>query len=38
MFALVERTCADGAEELSLIAAQDDLVAPPRRFPATRLR
>jgi pyridoxine kinase len=38
MFALVERTCADGAEELSLIAAQDELVAPPRRFPATRLR
>ena len=38
MFALVERTCADGAEELSLIAAQDELVAPQPRFPATRLR
>jgi pyridoxine kinase len=38
MFALVERTCAEGAEELCLVAAQDELVAPPPRFAATRLR
>ena len=38
MFALVERTCAAGAEELELVAAQDELVAPPARFPAVRLR
>ncbi len=38
VFALVERTCAAGAEELELVAAQDDLVAPKRRFPAVRLR
>jgi pyridoxine kinase len=38
MFALVERTSAAGAEELELVAAQDDLVAPPPRFPAVRLR
>jgi pyridoxine kinase len=37
MFALVERTSAAGAEELELVATQDDLVAPPRRFPAVRL-
>jgi pyridoxine kinase len=38
MFALVERTCAAGAEELELVAAQDELVDPDRRFPAVRLR
>jgi pyridoxine kinase len=38
MFALVERTRAAGAEELELVAAQDELVAPGRRFPALRLR
>jgi pyridoxine kinase len=38
MFALVERTSAAGAEELELVAAQDDLVAPPARFAAVRLR
>ena len=38
MFALVERTSAAGAEELELVAAQDELVAPPARFPAVRLR
>jgi pyridoxine kinase len=38
MFALVERTSAAGAEELELVAAQDELVAPGRRFPAVRLR
>jgi pyridoxine kinase len=37
MFALVERTCAEGAEELSLVAAQDEMVAPRRRFAAVRL-
>ena len=38
MFALVERTCAAGAEELELVAAQDELVDPGRRFPSVRLR
>jgi pyridoxine kinase len=38
MFALVERTSAAGAEELELVAAQDELVNPARRFPAVRLR
>jgi pyridoxine kinase len=38
MFALVERTCAAGAEELELVAAQDELIAPGSRFPAVRLR
>jgi pyridoxine kinase len=38
MFALVERTCAVGAEELELVAAQDELVDPERRFAAVRLR
>ena len=37
-FALVERTSATGAEELELVAAQDELAAPARRFPAIRLR
>jgi pyridoxine kinase len=38
MFALVERTSAAGAEELELVAAQDDLLAPAPPFPAVRLR
>jgi pyridoxine kinase len=38
MFALVERTSAAGTEELELVAAQDELVAPARRFPAVCLR
>jgi len=38
MFALVARTSAEGAEELCLVAAQDAMMAPPRRFAATRLR
>jgi pyridoxine kinase len=38
MFALVERTSAAGAEELELVAAQDELIAPGPRFPAVRLR
>jgi pyridoxine kinase len=38
MFALLERTSAAGAEELELVAAQDDLSDPARRFPALRLR
>jgi pyridoxine kinase len=38
MFALVERTCAASAEELELVAAQDDPVDPGRRFPSVRLR
>jgi pyridoxine kinase len=37
-FALVERTSAAGAEELELVAAQDELINPARRFPAARLR
>jgi pyridoxine kinase len=38
MFALVQRTSAAGAEELELVAAQDELVDPAPRFPAVRLR
>jgi pyridoxine kinase len=38
MFALVERTSAAGAEELELVGAQDELIAPGPRFPAVRLR
>ncbi|MGH6898800.1 MAG: pyridoxal kinase PdxY [Geminicoccaceae bacterium] len=38
MFALVARTCEEGAEELCLVAAQDAMVAPSRRFAAVRLR
>jgi len=38
MFALVARTSAEGAEELCLVAAQDEMVAPARRFAAARLR
>jgi hypothetical protein len=38
MFALVERTSAASAEEFELVAAQDDLIDPARRFPALRLR
>jgi pyridoxine kinase len=38
MFALVERTSAAGAEELELVAAQNELIDPARRFPAARLR
>ena len=38
MFALLQRTCAADAEELELVAAQDDLVAPAPALPAVRLR
>ena len=38
MFALVERTSAAGAEELELVAAQDELLARAPRFSAVRLR
>jgi pyridoxine kinase len=38
MFALAERTSAAGAEELELVAAQNELMDPARRFPAARLR
>jgi pyridoxine kinase len=38
IFALVERTHASGADELRLVATQDELVAPDRHFPAVRLR
>jgi pyridoxine kinase len=38
IFALLERTAAAGAEELELVAAQDELLDPARRFPARRLR
>ena len=33
-----KRTHASGADELQLVAAQDELVAPDRHFPAVRLR
>jgi pyridoxine kinase len=37
MFALVARTSAEGAEELRLVAAQDDYRVPRRVFPAERI-
>jgi pyridoxine kinase len=37
-FALVERTSAAGAEELEIVAAQNELVLPQPRFSAVRLR
>jgi pyridoxine kinase len=37
-FAVVERTQAAGTEELQLVAAQNQLAAPDRRFVAVRLR
>ncbi len=37
MYALVEATHLAGSRELELIAAQDQLVAPTRRFPAVQL-
>jgi pyridoxine kinase len=37
MFALVARTFAEGGEELCLVAAQNEMVAPERRFAAVRL-
>jgi pyridoxine kinase len=38
IFVLLERTAAAGADELELVAAQDELLAPGRRFPALRVR
>jgi pyridoxine kinase len=38
MFALVERTSAAGAEELELVAAQDEMASPKTCFRAHRLR
>ena len=38
MFALVARTSAEAAEELCLVGAQDEMIAPARRFAALRLR
>jgi pyridoxine kinase len=38
MYALVEATHAAASRELELVAAQDRLVAPGRRFPAERVR
>jgi pyridoxine kinase len=38
MYALVERTSAAGAEELELVAAQDEMISPTKRFCARRLR
>ena len=38
MFALVERTCAAGGEELELVAAQDEFVVSSTPFRAERLR
>lgn len=37
MFALVDRTWRESAEELCLVAGQDEMVAPARRFPAVRV-
>jgi pyridoxine kinase len=38
VFAVVERTQAAGTDELQLVAAQDQLAAPDRRFAAARVR
>jgi pyridoxine kinase len=38
MFALVEATLEAGERELVLVAAQERLASPPRRFTAQRLR
>jgi pyridoxine kinase len=37
MFALIETTARLGRDELALVAAQDELVAPSRHFPVLRL-
>ena len=37
MYALVDATHRAGSRELELVAAQDSLVSPPRRFPAARV-
>ena len=37
MYALVEATWRAGARELALVATQDQLVAPARRFPASQV-
>ncbi len=37
IFSVLEVTFSSGERELQLIAAQDRLVAPPRRFTAERL-
>ena len=37
MYALVDVTHRAGSRELELIAAQDQLVDPPRKFPAVQL-
>ena len=38
IFAILEATRRSGMRELQLVAAQDELVAPPRRFTAERVR
>jgi len=38
VYSLLEATAASGHDELRLVAAQDDLVAPRHRFPARRIR
>jgi pyridoxine kinase len=37
IYAVLEATCAMGERELQLVAAQDRLVSPPRRFSAKKL-
>ena len=37
IFAIMNATAAAGGTELALIAAQDDIVNPPRRFPARQV-
>jgi len=37
LFAVLERTWAEGRRELALVAAQDAMIAPPRRFTAQTL-
>jgi pyridoxine kinase len=38
VWAVLEATHRAGSPELALVAAQDELVRPPRRFPVTRVR
>jgi pyridoxine kinase len=38
VFGIIEATCRAGSRELQLVAAQDEIVAPGRRFPPRRVR
>jgi pyridoxine kinase len=38
VFGIIDATCRAGSRELQLVAAQDEIVAPRRRFPPRRVR